>query len=180
MFASLKRRRARAEIAARLHQALVAQARAPALYGPGRVPDTVEGRFEAITLHVALVLRRLRDEADPLAGALAQSLFDVLIDDLDAGLREIGVGDLVVGKKMRKMGAAFYGRAKAYDAALVSDEPQALTLALRRNLFVDADPDAATLEAARDYVRTLAKLLSETSIEVFLSGEVPDPPAFGA
>ncbi|MBV9511586.1 MAG: ubiquinol-cytochrome C reductase, partial [Caulobacteraceae bacterium] len=100
-----------------LYEAAIRQARQPALYADLSAPDTTEGRFELYTLHVVLVLHRLKGLGGQ-AGRISQALFDAYIRALDDALREMGVGDLSVGKKMRKLGEAFYGRAKAYDAAL--------------------------------------------------------------
>ena len=92
-------------------------AREPGFYTRLGVPDTVEGRFELYAIHVLLVVRRLRGEGEA-AAAVSQALFDALLMGLDDGLREMGVGDLSVGKKMRRLGEAIYGRARNLDAAL--------------------------------------------------------------
>jgi cytochrome b pre-mRNA-processing protein 3 len=99
-----------------LYAACVEQARTPKLYGELAVPDTVEGRFEVYTLHVVLLLDRLKRQG-PVAAETSQSLFDTYVKGLDDALREMGVGDLSVGKKMRRLGEAFYGRVKNYEAA---------------------------------------------------------------
>src|SRR4051812_2446073 len=92
-----------------LYAQVVEQARRPALYQDLGCPDTVEGRFELYTLHVVLVLERLRTGGET-AAETSQALFDTYVKGLDDGLREMGVGDLSVGKKMRRLGEAFYGR----------------------------------------------------------------------
>jgi cytochrome b pre-mRNA-processing protein 3 len=95
---------------------IVAKAREPLFYAELGVPDTVDGRFDLILLHMWMVLRRLRrDEAGP---DRAQALFDRFCTDMDDNLREMGVGDLTVPKRMQAFGEAFYGRAAAYDQAL--------------------------------------------------------------
>ena len=99
-----------------LYAACAAAARNPDYYRHLGVPDTVEGRFELYALHVILVIHRLRDE--PGSAIVSQALFDALLQGLDDGLRQMGVGDLSVGKKMRKLGEALYGRAKNLDDAL--------------------------------------------------------------
>src|SRR5258705_2814100 len=97
----------------RLYVALVAQAREPAFYREGQVPDSLDGRFELVTLHAFLVLRRLRAEGS--AGTrLAQLLFDRMFVDMDESLREICVGGLNVGKRAKAMAKAFSGRGPAY------------------------------------------------------------------
>ena len=99
---------------------IVTQAREPLFYRDLGVPDTVDGRFDLLLLHLWIVLRRLRasrDGAEP-ARALAQGLFDRFCEDMDDNLREMGVGDLAVPRRMEAFGKAFYGRSKAYDLAL--------------------------------------------------------------
>jgi cytochrome b pre-mRNA-processing protein 3 len=95
---------------------IVTQAREPLFYRDLGVPDTVNGRFDLVVLHLWMVLRRLQAMAD--GKSLSQTLFDRFCDDMDANLREMGVGDLTVPKRMQAFGEAFYGRAKAYDIAL--------------------------------------------------------------
>jgi cytochrome b pre-mRNA-processing protein 3 len=115
---------------------IVAQAREPLFYQAMGVPDTVNGRFDMVLLHLWMVLRRLR----PVDGGadLSQALFDHFCGDMDANLREMGVGDLTVPKRMQKFGEAFYGRAAAYDLALEAGyEP--LAQALRRNILDGGD-----------------------------------------
>ncbi len=129
-----------------LYASIVAAARQEKFYADWRVPDTLDGRFEMMVLHVFLVLDRLRGfgaEAD----VLKQALTDRFFAEMDAALREVGVGDLAVGKKVRKMAEAFYGRATAYTGGLAKSEPE-LAEALKRNVFAEAD---AT------HVNTLAK-----------------------
>src|SRR5678815_3207519 len=90
-----------------LYASTVAQARTPALYAELGAPDTREGRFEIYSLHVYLLLERLKDQG-PQAADTGQALFDAYVSALDNALREMGVGDLSVGKRMRKLGEAFY------------------------------------------------------------------------
>jgi cytochrome b pre-mRNA-processing protein 3 len=103
-------------VAERLHAAAVTQARTPALYARMGAPDTVEGRFEVLCAHVILLLDRLKGERG-LALEARQTLFDVFVSHLDGAMREMGVGDLAMGKRMRRLGEAFYGRLQAYDEA---------------------------------------------------------------
>lgn len=108
-------RKSERSAARRLCDTAVAQGRQPALYAQMGAPDTAEGRYEILTLHVILLIDRLK--GDGPGARLRQAVFDVYLSDLDAALREMGVGDLAVGKRMRKMGETFYGRARAYDDA---------------------------------------------------------------
>jgi cytochrome b pre-mRNA-processing protein 3 len=111
---------------------IVTQAREPLFYRDLGVPDTVNGRFDLLVLHLWMVLRRLR----PIPGGagLSQALFDRFCDDMDANLREMGVGDLTVPKRMQAFGEAFYGRAAAYDLALNAGT-EALAQALCKNIL---------------------------------------------
>ncbi len=116
-------------------------ARQPFLFAACGIPDTRAGRFEAICLFVALLIRRLRQDADARGPALAQAVFDAMFADMDRSLRELGVGDLSVGKKNRELWEAFHGRARAYEAALADGRcGDALPAAIGRNLFAGALP----------------------------------------
>jgi cytochrome b pre-mRNA-processing protein 3 len=111
---------------------IVAQAREPLFYAGMGVPDTVNGRFDMVLLHLWMVLRRLRPA--PGGAELSQALFDHFCADMDGNLREMGVGDLTVPKRMHKFGEAFYGRSAAYDAALDAGGA-ALAQALCKNIL---------------------------------------------
>ena len=151
-----------------LFEAASAQARAPALYLRLGVPDTVEGRFESLLVHVVLVIHRLRGEGEQ-ARETGQALFDAFIHNLDDGLREMGVGDLSVGKKMRKLGEAIYGRAKAYDPALDARPDTApLTALVGRTVFGEADD--ARAEALAAYVAAVSDALAAQSLADLLAG----------
>jgi cytochrome b pre-mRNA-processing protein 3 len=174
-FPKLFRPRAAERAGQRLYQAVAAQARAPAFYADLGVPDTVEGRFELYNLHVILVLRRLRGEGGAAAEA-SQALFDAFIEHLDVALREMGVGDLSMAKKMRKLGEAFYGRAKRYDQALDNAPDDAdLTALIGRTLLADAPAGEAARLAT--YVREASRTLAEQPVEAILEGAVQWPAA---
>jgi cytochrome b pre-mRNA-processing protein 3 len=127
-------RRTRREAVVQLYAAIVAQARKPRFYAEWEVPDTNDGRFEMIVLHAALVMRRLR--GIPGDGpSLAQELSNLMFDDMDRSIREIGVGDLSVGKWVKRMAASFLARAGALDVALDKGDEPALTTVLQRNIW---------------------------------------------
>ena len=126
-------------VAERLYLALVTQARQPMFFQVLGVPDTVLGRFEMISLHAFMLFQRLRDTED---GALAQDVHDVMFADMDRSLREMGVGDLGVGKRVKKLASNLYGRIAAYEQGLAGDDAT-LAAALRRNLFATADANDA-------------------------------------
>ncbi|MFN3524091.1 MAG: ubiquinol-cytochrome C chaperone family protein [Phenylobacterium sp.] len=153
-----------------LYASAVAQARDPALYGPLGAPDTVEGRFELYTLHVMLLLDRLRGQGEA-AAETAQALFDAYVRALDDALREMGVGDLSVGKKMRKLGEAFYGRARSYEAAFAAlPDGEPLTALMQRTVYADADATRAPDLAA--YVVRQRAHLADEPLEKVRAGEV--------
>ena len=138
--------------AADLYAAAVAQARRPEFYDRLGVPDTLDGRFELVALHVFLILRGLRTQAH--SQELGQALVDRFVEDMDASLRELGAGDLGVGRKVKAMGQALYGRIAAYESGLAGSAGT-LEAALRRNLFgtVQDEPDPRVLEALAAYMR---------------------------
>jgi cytochrome b pre-mRNA-processing protein 3 len=163
-------------IASSLYGAIVAQARRPALYAGLGVPDTVEGRLEMVILHAAILLRRLR-EGDAPAKAIGQSVFDLFCRDMDRSLRELGVGDLAVPKKMRRLGEAFYGRAAAYEGGLAGDDMEGLAAAIDRNVFAGAHRSEARALAA--YAKAAATGLASVPTGALVAGHLsfPDPAA---
>ena len=166
-----------------VYVALVEAARRPFLYGQDGAPDTVDGRFDLIVLHAVLVFRRLRPDGGH-AKRFNQLIFDIMFDDMDAALREMGTGDLSVGKKIREMGEAFYGRASAYDGSLDSGDAASLALILERNLFApDSDeagaPQTASPAAERlaHYALAAERYLADQDAQAILAGESPRFPA---
>ncbi|WP_232627810.1 ubiquinol-cytochrome C chaperone family protein [Methylobacterium sp. Leaf118] len=148
-----------------LHGRISDAARNPVLYGALGVPDTVEGRFEALCLHVILVLRRL-GQLPPPAGDVAQDLVDAVFLQLDASLRELGIGDMGIPKRIKKLGASFYARAGAYGSALDADDIAALAAALARNVLDRDAPEAA--EGLARYARACAAALAEQDLDALL------------
>ena len=161
--------------AAPLYAAVVVQARRPEFYTLCGVPDSLDGRFELVALHVYLVLRRLKG-GDLPAQTMAQSLVDLFFADMDASLREMGAGDLGVGKRVQNMAAAFYGRVAAYDGA-GSGEVAGETL--RRNLFGTVEVDAERIAAMAAYVERARSLIAAQPVLEITAGRprFPDPPA---
>lgn len=127
-----------------LYGAAVAAARDPFLYVVLGAPDTLDGRFDLVGLHAFLIIRRLRGSPEP-GPALAQAVFDAMFSDMDTNLREMGVSDLSVGKRVRAMWEAFHGRARVYQEALDASDPAALPAAIARNVWrgVPPPPDAS-------------------------------------
>jgi cytochrome b pre-mRNA-processing protein 3 len=157
----------------RLYASAAAQARSPGLYADLGAPDTVEGRFELYSLHVALLLRRLKGQG-PQAAETAQGLFDAYVQALDEALREMGVGDLSMGKKMRKLGEAFYGRVRNYDEAFTAlPDTGPLAAMIGRTVLIDetgADPGPLT-----DYALAVMARLDAEPLEALMQGVAPWP-----
>jgi cytochrome b pre-mRNA-processing protein 3 len=177
MFRHWFRRRANRPILERLRGEIVAAARQPALYAAFGAADTFDGRFELLALYSSLVVARLT--ALPAPGPdLAQELTDALFVGLDDDLREMGVGDLAVPKRVKKLAAALLGRRKAYLDALDRPDDQALREALSRNVLGAAigpgDPRVAGL--AR-HVRDVVAALSKASVSDFVAGPLVLPAA---
>lgn len=168
------------DAANKLYLAVVRQARLPVFYTGLGVADSVDGRFDMISLHAFLAIRRLNLEGTRDGQRLAQVLFDVMFTDMDRNLREMGVGDLSVGKHVKQMAQAYYGRAASYDAALNADSAQ-MEEALRRNLYRNVTPTADQVAAMAAYVRAQAETLGAQPFETLRRGEIefvpPSPPA---
>jgi cytochrome b pre-mRNA-processing protein 3 len=154
-----------------LYGVIVAQARRPEFYEEFGVPDTIEGRFDLIVLHLALVLRRL--EREPEGAALGRALLDAFGRDMDHNLREMGVGDLTVPKQIKRMMEAYYGRARSYGSALAQDDPAMLAQALARN--VCADGEGAGAERLARYARAAAAELVSMDGAQLLRGQLAFP-----
>ncbi len=122
-----------------LYTSSVQAARDPLYFERLAVPDTLDGRFDLVGLFAALLIRRLCSLPAPGA-ALAQAMFDAMFADMDFSLREIGVGEMSVGRKVRAMWEAFHGRAMAYEAPLSAGDEAALAAALGRNVWRGASP----------------------------------------
>lgn len=175
-----------------LYVAAVEQARTPAFYLTGGVADTLDGRFDLIALHLWLEVTRLHRPAggeETLAGAaldLEERLLAVHFADMDQALREMGVGDLGVGKKIKAMAQAFYGRAAAYDAAFEvlrqSGRADEVRAALDRNVYREAAPSEAALNWLTDYAVAARRLMDGQALPALLEGRVlfPDVVAAGA
>jgi cytochrome b pre-mRNA-processing protein 3 len=175
----------RKKTATRLYNIAVAQARLPVFYKTLQVPDSVDGRFDLLSLHVFMIVARL-NRAGRAGSKLAQSLFDLMFIDMDRSVRELGVGDLGVPKHMRRMMKGFNGRCIAYADALRSPVQGDLREALRRNVYgtlagqtgnkVRLEPVLlATLET---YVRDAAAHLASLADDKVLKGEIDFPVEF--
>ena len=151
-----------------LYAAIVAAARQPKFFADWNVPDTMDGRFDMMVLHIFLVMDRLRTFGAE-AEELRQALTDRFFAEMDSALREVGVGDLVVGKKVRKMAEAYFGRATAYTTAMVAGEVE-MQDALARNVFAGADASQAGNLAK--WCFQAKKVLASSSFEAFNTGQI--------
>ena len=158
-----------------IYSQIVAQARQPVFYADLGVPDTLEGRYDMLVLHAFLYMHRLKNEPEPVKD-VAQEVFDLMFADMDRNLREIGIGDLTVPKKIKKMAQAFYGRTAAYDAAL-EEGPEALAEAVRRNLFGGEGAEADARRVAAYMIEAAAALKTQSAGELATRGPVFPQPA---
>lgn len=158
-----------------LYAAVVEKARDPAFYAVLGVPDTVDGRFDMIVLHAMLVLRRFRGQGDA-AEIRGQELFDLMFKDMDQSLREMGVGDMGVGKHIKRMAQAFYGRAErteaGLDARIANPADPALGAALTETVFRKAPADAAKLAALQDYLIRADRHVAALAVADITAGRV--------
>ena len=166
-----------------LYQAAVAAARDPWFYTALGVPDTLDGRFDLIALHAALLIHRLKGDAPP-GPDLAQAVFDAMFSDMDNNLREMGL-DMGVSKRIRAMWEAFHGRALAYGAALDADDQDALAAAVARNVWRGAGATDIGAGATSDRARSLAayarrqfSALCRESLDEFAAGRAAFDGAF--
>jgi cytochrome b pre-mRNA-processing protein 3 len=155
-----------------LYRAIVAAARAPAWYREGGMPDTLDGRFDMVAALTALVLLRL--EAEDEAGREPVALLtESFVADMDSSLRQIGIGDYVVGKHVGRMMSALGGRLGSLRDARAEGAP--LDGFVRRNLFHDAPPSEAAVERVSARLDGLARTLDGQPLAALLAGEVPAP-----
>lgn len=152
----------------RAYAAIVAHARQPHWYEDGAVPDTVDGRFDMVAAILSLVLLRL--EGEPATAEPSTRLTERFVSDMDGQLREIGIGDIVVGKHIGKMMSALGGRLGAYREGLAGGD---LDGAILRNIYRGEAPDPAALAHARGRLTAFADGLAATSTADILSGALP-------
>jgi cytochrome b pre-mRNA-processing protein 3 len=166
-----KKPRASEEAGRALYAAAVAQARLPVFYTQLGVPDSANGRFELYSLHTILLMRGLKGRGEA-AGEASQSLFDTFVSSLDDALREQGVGDLSMAKKMRKLGEAFYGRVRSYDETF-DELPNAEPLRALIGRTVCADGGDA--EALTAYAASVLSNFAEDGGSALVEGRVDWP-----
>jgi cytochrome b pre-mRNA-processing protein 3 len=175
---AFSRRKSIREAAERAYRRVVEHARQRVFFTGFGVPDTLDGRFELVCLHAFLYLHRLKSE-QPQAAAVSQAFFDAMFADMDRGLREMGTGDLSVGRHIKRMAQGFYGRIRAYQNGLEDGDDTVLNDALARNLYGTVGESARVSSAVADYVRSAAALLAHQSLAELLDGDVGFPPPGG-
>lgn len=149
---------------------LVTQARKPWFYTSQGIPDTLDGRFDVIILHMFLLIHRLRKESGEEAGQFIRALSETFFADMDRSLREMGSSDTGVGKRIKKMVQAFYGRLQAYEQGL--HDPQLFADSLMHNLYRAEKGDTARIKAVNDYaLRNIAHLAEQPAGDI-LTGKV--------
>ena len=169
MILNLFRKNTATEPVYAVYSAIVAQSRQPRFYADWLVPDTVTGRFDMISLHLALLFRRLRSEAGERK-QFSQAVFDLFFKDMDRSLREMGVGDLGVPKRIQKMGNIFFGLLAALNEAMDRNDAAALEAVLSRNIF-----DGKTgphVRALADYLLAEDRALSGQPAAVITGGAI--------
>ncbi len=166
-------RNANREITDALYAAIVASARQEKFYSDWNVPDTPLGRFEMLSLHMFLFQHRLRGETGA-SRELAQTLIETFFSDVDHSLRELGIADAGIPRRMKKLARMYYGRTKAYDDALEQQDAAALSAALKRNVLPDAEhwPEAGEMAA---YVFAAQAMLKAQGSEAICAGTIAFP-----
>ncbi|GMB81564.1 ubiquinol-cytochrome C chaperone family protein [Shinella zoogloeoides] len=157
---------------------LTKAARHPYLYERLDVPDTVMGRFEMLSAMLILYFRRTRASATS-GQEIAQEIVDAFFEDVDHSIRELGVGDVGVPKRMKKFAGMFYGRLESYAAALDAGDRAALAEALRRNIHPAAGLEAPSMEGLADYLVAVETAMGEAGEDAIRAGllEVIEPGA---
>jgi cytochrome b pre-mRNA-processing protein 3 len=170
-FSPASRRRRR--LAEGIYARVVARSRDPWFYESCDVPDTVDGRFDMIVIHAHLLFRRLAALAEE-GELLSQAVFDVMFKDMDRSLREMGVGDLSVGKHVKGMAKAFYGRTQLYEEGFIAGD-EALKKALRDNIYRNVEPSEDAVERLADYMKQTAADLADAPLTALTAETGPFP-----
>ncbi|MBI1262396.1 MAG: hypothetical protein GC184_11790 [Rhizobiales bacterium] len=154
-----------------LYRQLVERSRQPVFYLDFGIPDTVEGRFEMISLHAFLTMRRLKHQ-NPEAKAFGQKVFDVMFDDMDQAMREMGVSDLRVGKKIKALAESFFGRIVAYEDGLAAPDDTMLQDVLARNVYGEVTARPEQLSALAGYIRASIARLDTQPVSELMGGNI--------
>jgi cytochrome b pre-mRNA-processing protein 3 len=166
-----KRKKGNQALVERQYAEITRAARSPVFYESMGVPDTVMGRFEMISVHLFLYLRRTGSAGDAAQG-LAQEIVDAFFEDVDHSIRELGIGDMGVPKRMKKLAKMFYGRVTSYSQALDAADSQALTDALTRNIHPENSDGAPSMQALSDWMMATARTLEDVADETLSAGQL--------
>ena len=169
MILSLFRKNTATEPVYAIYSAIVAQSRQPVFYADWLVPDTVTGRFDMISLHMALLFRRLRAEQGGQK-AFSQAVFDLFFKDMDRSLREMGVTDIGIPKKIQKMGNIFFGLLAAMNEAMDRRDSAALAAVLARNIFDEGD--GGHVQSLAAYMLAQDDVLAAQSADAIMAGTI--------
>lgn len=160
----------------RQYDALTRAARNPAFFESMNVPDTVMGRFEMLSMVLILYFRRTASAGEPVK-AIAQEIVEAFFEDLDHSMRELGIGDNGVPKRMKKLAGMFYGRLDSYARALENGDIVALEAALRRNIHPENTDEALSMRLLADYMVMAENGLKTVPETVLANGEASLPAA---
>lgn len=174
VFGLFKKKNANSAIVNRQYGVLTAAARQPDFYLHLNVPDTVMGRFELLSIMMILYFRRTKTSGTS-GQEIAQEIVDAFFQDLDHSMRELGIGDQGVPKRMKKFAGMFYGRLESYAAALDADDTDALAAALARNIYPQAEASAADMRGLANWMMAAAIALSAQSEDLVATGHVTLP-----
>jgi len=180
LFKLFSKKPARSDAATELYAAVVAQARNEVFFLECEVPDTVDGRFDLVLLHAFLLFHRLKADHEATK-ELGQEVFDLMFENLDQNLRELGVGDMGIGRRIKGMAQAFYGRVQSYEEALEAGDEHRLEDALRRNLFRKCEPAETSVKTVSAYVFESSKNLDAIPVQQIAAGKIDfgSPPTGG-
>ena len=170
MYKLFKLRNRKNKAAMELYSLLVIQARRPYFYSYWGVPDTPDGRYDMIMLHAFLVLHRLKNDHDNTKN-MSQALFDIMFKDMDKNLREMGVGDTGISRRIKQMAKAFYGRIAAYEYGLNSSD-NSLEKAIERNIYRNVPVTQEQVTMLCQYIRQESINLSNQSTRSLLNGRI--------
>jgi len=176
IFGLFGKKNSNAAIVARQYALLTAAARRPVFYTDMDVPDTVMGRFEMLSACLILYFRRTRGSQRP-GQEIAQEIIDAFFEDVDHSIRELGVGDVGVPKRMKKLASMFYGRLESYAAALERGDRNELAAALQRNFHPKAGEEAASMRGLADYLLAAEAKLAQAGEDIVEAGRIDLPEA---
>jgi cytochrome b pre-mRNA-processing protein 3 len=163
--------RKHSKIAHSLYNSILSQARLPIFYTDLGVQDTIDGRFDMIVLHAHIFFNRLKDSTTE-AHEISQAVFDLMFADMEQNLREMGVGDVGVSKRIKTMAEAFYGRAMAYANGMHEQDNSLLISALKRNLYRNSEVRDQIIVDVSSYMRDQVAYLKSQEISQLIQGKV--------